>query len=884
MSGRRHLPSGRVTFLFTDIEGSTRLARMLGDGYRPVLTEHRRLMRAVLAETDGAELFTEGDSFFVAFPDASAALYACVAAQHVLAAHDWPSPSARPLVRMGLHTGYAEPVGGEYTSQEVHRAARVAAAAHGGQIICSAATMRAAGDDVPYQLVDLGLHRLRGFDDAERLYQVVAPGLERDFPRPRTSGASPHNLPSAATTFVGRLGEQTELRELMASYRLVTVTGTGGAGKTRLAVEVAADQVEEYPDGVWFVDLAAVNDPCLVAGTIAAPLGLRPEPGRRMTDTLVEHLANRRCLLILDTCDHQLEATAPMVTRLLSGAPHMRILCTSREPFGLPGEVVWRIPPLSTKVPPSGGPSDAVELLLVRAAAARGGRRADAQEMSQLNRIANRLGGLPLALELAAARLRVLSAAQLAERLDDVLGTLDAGHRPSEDRHATLHATVDWSYRTLGPRAGRLLRWMSVFAGPVELPTVEWLLGTDPLDPLAVLVDKSLVQVEPTATGSTYRMLDPIRAWAAKRLADDGEDREARERHLAWCLDAVERAGRGPDGRPVTLSLYPLDPVADELRAALGWAAADGSARAGLRLASAQDQWWRERGLAREARLWLSRLYDRLGVTGEHVPDAELAHIYHVHALYAGADGEVADELRYVRLAVQAATRAGDPGLLARVRSAGAGSLAAMGRVAEAEAECRSIIADARRARVEADALFAIYSLARLLWQRGALAEAADLLAGARPLEASRPEVRGRRTLDMYLGLIALSRRDLVAAHEYLGVALRYRIGYGFGSRALETLDAMAVRCAVGGDHVTAARLSGAVEAASRRLHCRPNTFSAYFSEQLGAVREALGDAAFDTHYADGMGLSFDEATALALAIEHPDMAANSPRFDEVAS
>ncbi|MER7459523.1 adenylate/guanylate cyclase domain-containing protein [Micromonospora sp. NPDC126480] len=920
MSPRIHLPTGWVTFVFTDIEGSTRLAQLLGPDYRPVLREHRRLLRRTLAATEGAELLTEGDSFFLAFGDASAALTACLTAQRALTSHEWPTADAVPRVRMGLHTGWAEPRDGEYASPEVHRAARVAAAAHGGQVLCSAATARHA-DPLPSgaSLLDLGLHRLRGFDDRERLFQLVAPGLERQFPRPRTADAVAHNLPTQITSFVGRQAERAELRRLVEEHRLVTVLGAGGTGKTRLAVELAADLVESYPDGAWFVDIATVTDPGLVAFAIAAVLGLRPEPGRPMVDTLVEYAAGRRMLVLLDTCDAQPAASAEVISRLLAGGVGVRVLATSRESFGLPGEVVWRIPPLSVDPPVDGAESDAVALLLDRTAAARGGRQPDPAESADLRRVVQRLDGLPLAIELAAARLRVLSVGQLAERLDDVLGTLDAGRddpepppaergwtgnqqdtvdlvaaaagasppsaasravqRSAVERHLTMQATVTWSYRTLGPRAARLLRWLAVFAGPVDLATVEWLLGDDPLDPLSVLVDKSMVLAEPHAAGSTYRMLDPIRAYAARRLVEAGEEQAARNRHVAWSAHALERLHLGPDGRPVTLSLYALDPLAGELRAALRWCATGGSPRAGLALAGGLDQWWRERGLAREGRLWLSRLYGRIAETGERIPDAELAAAYHMHSLHAGADGEFAEELRFSQRAEEAARQAGDAGLLARVLAGRAAPLVDMGQFAEAERVCREVIDWAHRQDVVGDALFAVFSLAELLWRRGALDEAAELLGAARPVEAARPAERGRRTVDMLLGLVALARGDLIAAHEHLLVALRSRMAHGFHRRACDTLQAIAVRCAAGGDRLTAARLFGAAQATRATLRSTPGIYGAYWAQRQAEVREALGDAAFDGAYAEGAELGLEDAAALALGVEHPDLAADSTRF-----
>ncbi|WP_430498241.1 ATP-binding protein [Micromonospora trifolii] len=920
MSPRIQLPSGWVTFVFTDIEGSTRLAQLLGPDYRPVLAEHRRLLRRTLASTGGAELLTEGDSFFLAFEEATAAMTACLTAQRALSSHDWPTTEAAPRVRMGLHTGYAEPRDGEYASPEVHRAARVAAAAHGGQVLCTASTARRAEPMPPgATLLDLGLHRLRGFDDRERLFQLVAPGLERQFPRPRTADAVAHNLPTQVTSFVGRQTERIELGLLVRQHRLVTVLGAGGAGKTRLAVELASGVVEAYPDGVWFVDIASVTDPGLVAFAIAAVLGLRPEPGRPMLDTLVEYAAGRRMLVVLDTCDTQPAACAEVIARLLSGGSGVRVLATSRELFSLPGEVVWRIPPLSVDPRADGAESDAVALLLDRTAAARGGRQPDPAESADLRRVVQRLDGLPLAIELAAARLRVLSVGQLAERLDDVLGTLDAGRedpdpppvergwsgnqqdtvdlvaaaagaspptpasravqRSATERHLTMQATVTWSYRTLGPRAARLLRWLAVFAGPVDLATVEWLLGDDPLDPLSVLVDKSMVLAEPRAAGSTYRMLDPIRAYAARRLVEAGEEQAARDRHVAWSAHALDRAHLGQDGRPVTLSLYALDPLAGELRAALRWCATGGSARAGLGLAGGLDQWWLERGLAREGRLWLFRLYGRIAETGERIPEAELAAAYHMHSLHASADGEFAEELRYSQRAEAAARQAGDAGLLARVLAGRAAPLVDMGQFVEAERVCREVIDWAHGQDVVGEALFAVFSLAELLWRRGALEEAAELLGAVRPVEAARPVERGRRSVDMLLGMVALARGDVIAAHEHLLVALRSRMGHGYHGRACDTLNAVAVRCAIGGERLTAARLFGAAQATRASMRATPGIFGGYWAEQQAELRAVLGDAAFDDAYGEGAELGLDEAAALALDVEHPDLAADSTRF-----
>jgi len=881
------LPSGLVTFLFTDIEGSTRLAQLLGTQYRPVLAEHRRILRRALGAADGVALFTEGDSVFAAFPDAAGALRACVEAQQAFAEHRWPLPQARPRVRMGLHSGYAEPQAGEYATPEVHRAARVAAAAHGGQVLCSGATARLAADlPAGTSLLDLGLYQLRGFDGRERLFQVVVDGLDREFPRPRTLAAAPHNLPAPAATFVGRTRERDELRGVLAAHRLITVVGPGGAGKTRLALELAGEVVPNFGDGVWFVDLAAVTDPYLAAVAVAEVLGVRPEPGRPILDTIAEYAGTRSLLLLLDTCDAHLGAVAQIVGRLLSSGPGVRVLATSREPLGAPGELIWRIPPLSLGEPSAGGMSDAVALLLERAAAARGGRAAGPDELIHLRRVAQRLDGLPLALELAAARLRLFSAGQLADRLDDLLGTLDAGEPAfsgigtaavGRHRHSTLRATVDWSYRTLPPDAAALIRQLSVFAGSFDLATVEWVAGDTALNPLAVLVDKSLVTAEPAESGAdlTYRLLDPIRAFAARALVAAGEEAAARDLHLAWALHALELAQTDAEGRPVTLSTYPLDQLAAEVRSALNWSVSTGRVRDGLRLAVQLDEWWRERGLAREGRLWLYRLFGRLGTgpSAEEVPTNELAVAYHVYARHAGADGEYGEQLRLLVQAEDAAWRSGHASLIARVSACRGEALVALGREEEAERACRDVIEWARARHVAAEALPATFCLAQLLWRRGSLAEAASELGQARAAAATHPTERGRRSIDMLLGLVALSRGDLIAAHDHLVVALRFRMTHGYHWAACEALTAMAVRCALGGEMTQAATLFGAAAAARTRLRSNAGAVGPMGRRHESAVRHTMGDAAFDAAYGEGAGMPLAEATAYALAVDHPDLA-----------
>ena len=875
MSGRIELPSGLVTFMFTDIEGSTRLARMLGEAYRTVLGAHRAVLRAVFTDFDGVELLTEGDSFFVAFASADAAVAACVEAQRRLAAYDWPRPDAVPRVRMGLHTGRAIPIGQEYASAEVHRAARVSAAAHGGQVLCSEATAlavtathaavaggrtgaAAAATLATVNLLDLGAFRLRGFDDDERLFQVMAPGLDRDFPLPRTAQAPRHNLPAEPSAFVGRRAELTELAELISHHRLVTVVGPGGSGKTRLTHAVGERLLAAYPGGVWTIDAATASQGLPVA--LAAALGLRPEPGRPMIDTVVEECAERRMLVLLQTCDAAPALTATLAHRLLSRCRRLDVVATGRSPLALAGETVWRLPPLA--------PADAFALLRDRAAAAQGGRPGDGDP--QLARLAARLEGSPLAIQLAAARLRLLPAEQLARRLDDPLGALD-NDAAGEGRHASLANNLAWSYRTLGSRAAGLLRRLAVFAGPVELATVEWC-DPEALGALSELVDKSLIEVAP---GPRYRMSDQVRAYALRQLAATGEEPAVRDLHLTWSLHTLGRIALDTDDQVRTVSLTALCPFVPEWQAALRWAAASGDVPAGLRLATALEPWWREHNEAREGRELLAALYRHLPAAAP--PAAEdLAGAFLVHA---GLTGDRAERDRFLVRAEVQAQRSGDPSLLVRVRSA---RLIQFGDdPAAAERDCRDVIAAAERSGVPNAAFPAVLTLAELLWRRDALNEAADVLGAARHLEAARPEDRGRRTVDWLLGMVALRRGDLVAAHDHLVVALRSRLRHGFRGAAADAVAAIAVRCALGGDPATAAVLFGGAEAA--RGARRTESFGAFWSEHQTSLRAALGDVAFDRAYADGARQGFDRIVAMALAVEHPDLEDGAARFAQMA-
>ncbi len=413
------------------------------------------------------------------------------------------------------------------------------------------------------------------------------------------------------------------------------------------------------------------------------------------------------------------------------------------------------------------------------------------------------------------------------------------------------------------------MRRLAVFAGPVDLPTVDWC-GEGALSALSELAEKSLIEVVP---GPRYRMSDHVRSYALRRLAEAGDEPAVRDRHLAWSLDTLTEIAVDTDGQRRTVSLTDLGPYVAEWQVALRWASTGGDVRAGLRLAGALNPWWREHGGAGEGRSLLTRLYERADGTAE---PAELAQAYLIHADLAD---DPTERDAFLLRAEGAARRAGDPALLVRALGSRRIRLDEHGEEAT-ESSCRSVIAEAEQAGVATESLPAVLALAELFWRRGALTEAAELLGAARQLEAGRPEDRGRRAVDWLLGMVALRRGDLVAAHDHLVVALRSRLRHGFRGAAADAVAAIAARCALGGDAVNATVLFGGAEAA--RGARRNESFGAFWSEQQVALRLALGDAAFDAAYADGATLGFDRVVAMALAVEHPDLEDGAARFAQI--
>ena len=622
------LPTGTVTFLFTDIEGSTPLWEREPDQMRVALARHDVILRRAIESRGGHVYKVIGDAFQAAFDVSGQAILAALATQRVLAAEVWPTST--PLrVRMGLHAGHAVAQGSDYTTTHtLNRVARIMSAGHGGQILLSDAVAELIRDDLPVGVIlrDMGKHHMKGLTQLEHLFQVVAPDLSADFPPLNTLDVASNNLPAQLTTFIGRETEVAEVKRSLSESRLTTLTGSGGCGKTRLSIQVARELQAEYADGIWLVELAPLADPALVPQTVVTALGLREDSNRPTLEVLTDFLRSKTVLLLLDNCEHVIEACAQLSESLLRACPQLRILASSREALGISGEVPYRVPSLAVPDPahlPSLGTlasMDAIRLFVERAATARPGLVLTAQSAPVVVQICKRLDGIPLAIELAASRVKVLSVEQIAARLDDRFRLLTGGSRTALPRHQTLQALIDWSYDLLSEVERVLLRRLSVFAGGWTLEATEAVCAgndieaDDVLDLLAHLVDKSLALVEERNGEARYRMLDTIRQYARQKVLESGEAARVRARHLDFFLKLAEAAESELRGVEQLMWLNRLEAEHDNLRAALDWTQGGGETGSGLRLAGALFWFWLLRGYANEGRTWLEGM---LSLPGE---------------------------------------------------------------------------------------------------------------------------------------------------------------------------------------------------------------------------------------------------------------------------
>jgi predicted ATPase len=809
---RTELPTGTVTFLFTDIEGSTRLLDELGEeSYAEALADHRRLLRTAFSSGRGVEVDTQGDAFLYAFGDPAEAIGAAARGQQSL--------DGGPVkVRMGVHTGEALLTDEGYAGRELHRAARVASSGHGGQVVVSAAT-RALVDA---ELTELGEHRLKDFDEPVALFQLGS----RQFPPLKT--ISNTNLPRPASSFVGRHRERDELLALLRDgSRLVTLSGPGGSGKTRLAIEVAAELVPGFKAGVFWVGLAALRDPSLVMQTISQALGA--------TRGLDDHIADRELLLLLDNFEQVVEA-APELSRVLESCPNLKVLVTSRELLRIGGEVDYAVPPLAR--------AEAVELFCERS-------HLDSDET--IEELCKRLDELPLALELAAARTRVLTPGQILDRLGDRLDLLTGG-RDADPRQLTLRATIEWSHDLLNEDEKRLFARLAVFAGGCTFEAAEEVVGAE-LDVLQSLVEKSLLR----RTGNRFWMLETIRELAAERFQDLPESSDIRKKHAEWCLALWSTAMEHPSVAPRE-SVVLLDPELENLRSAIGWAF-DRDARLAFRLATSARFFLNFRGLLREGLGYATRALE----SPARVPPAERARLLAGAADLATRTGNYEQAEGWLIEALELYRVGGDDRKVTEM----------LGQLGES-ARCQGHHERARAAFLEAlaqteeqgerdhDTTGVVCGLGLLALQEGDLPTARTWIGRHLKLCRELPEPEGEAIALGSLGVVALLEDDLPQASVLLEQSLRLAGDLGTVEVVACTLLAYAELAAQRGEGTRATRLLAAADALYTEIGVSTEPIE---QQQRVRIAAALGteDETLAVAYEEGRALRIDEAVAYAL-------------------
>ncbi|MDX6324479.1 MAG: hypothetical protein QOK15_833 [Nocardioidaceae bacterium] len=873
-ASRRYLPRGVVTFLFTDIEGSTRLLGRLGDRYGDVLARHHALMRDCFSSHGGHEVDTEGDAFFVAFVSPAAAVAAAVDAQRALQAEPWPD-GEHVRVRMGLHTGEAVVLEDGYVGLEVHRTARICSSGHGGQIVVSARVLDLVGDHLPdgVHARDLGSHWLKDLDEPEHLLQLDVDGLPTHFP-PLSSQTPPTNVPQSVTTLVGRTQEKQELRELILDLgaRLVTVTGPGGAGKTRIAAAVARELLDAFPHGVHFVDLSELRTADLVLPTVAGVLGVSLDGETGAGAMVARHIGDHRLLLVLDNVEQVVDA-ALEVASLLHECPRLHVLATSRILLGLAEEFEYPLPPMSLPQGTSVGQveqSEAVQLFVARARLVRHDFAVTRDNAAAVGEVCRLLDGLPLAIQLAAARVRLFSPRALVDRLGDRLAMLTSSTRDIPERHRTIRAMIDWSYALLDAEERNFFRDFAIFGAGARLDSVPAVLSPydDPIGLVTTLVNHSLlVQREDVDGQPRFRMLQTIRDYAMDLLTEDPEHYSAvAQRHAAHYLARAEQL-MPPGERPQREAIEHVQADYVNVRAALAlWLDdrrqhdPDAAANA-LRLAAVMGHYWYGHGQSMEGSAWLEKALARAPETP--TPSTGLA------LLALGIMSEQRQELE----------RASQ--LMARAR----GVFQQIGdRVGEARSlNGAGIVADsAGRADESLDLLRSAVSIFEEIGDVAGRTDALDSLGTAflhqGDWEGARRIFRENLARDralgngwetactaLNLGLADLLSGDLDEARPRIREAMDAFTKWNDPNGVIETLEAAIGVAVATQQRITAARLTGAVDKTRASLGLRGSPPDrARVQDWAARVREELGPAAFDAAAAEGAAMTYEQAAGYA--------------------
>ncbi len=875
------LPPGTVTVMMTDIEASARLFAQDRLAASQTLRRYGDLVAAVVAGSNGTPLREngEGDSTVALFARATDAVACALELQRAFEREDWPG-DLRMGVRLALHAGEAELEDSDRPHIAVNRCAQIRALAHSGQVLLSGAVHELAGDELPAgaSLRDLGQHRLPDLERSEHLFQLTHRELPHDFPPLRSAEARRHNLPLQLTSFVGRERELDELATLLGRARLVTLTGAGGSGKTRLAIELAARKVEQARDGAWLVDLAPVFDNQLVLKAVARVLGVRERPHSNLLDDILERLRESQLLLVLDNCEHLADSCARLAADLLQACPEIRLLATSREPLGVPGERVFRTGslavPATDDAPDAIARAEAVMLFADRAVAALGSFELDSDTAPVVVHICGRLDGLPLAIELAAARTTSLSLNDLGSHLDDCFALLTGGARTALPRQRTLEATVAWSYDLLGQRQRALFDRLSVFAGGWTLDAAENVCAGGSIkarhvaEDQAALVDKSLVVRDALEGGRTrYRLLETLRQYGRNKLSETSEAAAVRDAHLNWAVGLAEEAERHLDGLEQAVWLDLLERELDNLRAALEWAITSRNVEAGLRLASITNgSMWVWRGHVPEGQRWLQRLLAAASTPAEVAVSARAKGL-----LAAGrVDFQAGQWVRGAELCTQSRElyrEASEPAGEARALLWLAFNRWGIRESQEIGDAFAAAIDAARRAQRPLETGIAL-GFSSMWWALRDVDRAHELVeeAGALIERAESPNWLAHSY--ELRALVAYLRGDIERARDLLSNALPIYLQIGNRGCSTHCMESTATVAAAAGRPDIGAELLAAAERMRELLGVAPPPYERIVRERgVSAVKAALDTETAARAWERGRQLGFEDAMALARAL-----------------
>jgi predicted ATPase/class 3 adenylate cyclase len=909
--------STTLTFLFTDIEGSTSKWEEQPEQMAQAVGRHDALLRETVQRHRGRVVKTTGDGIYAVFETPADGLAAIIDIQLALL-----NPAATAgvalRVRSGLHTGPVQARDNDYFGSTVNRAARIMNAAHGGQILVSQAIADDLAGALPanVSLKGLGAVRLRGLSASEAVFQVMHPRLYQNFPALRELEATPNNLPQQLTSFIGRESERQEIEEMLHGTRLLTLLGMGGLGKTRLALAIGTSVMDAYPDGVWFVDLQMIRDDALVASEAARVLGVREEPGRPLVQTLTAHVRTRKLMLILDNCEQVVDTCAELANAILRGAPDVRVVTTSRIALRVPGEqtyVVQPLPvPMRTESLDALRKSTAVQLFVERAKLHKPSFALNEREAPAVAELVFRLEGIPLALELAAARVRTLTVADINKRLTDRYKILIGGDRTLQARQQTLRALVDWSYDLLEEGEQVLLARLSVFAGGFGHAAVETVCGVDPLtaedvlDVVTSLVEKSLLRVEESDDGVRYRLLETIRDYAREKLIMRDELFKLRTAHCDYYFVMAKAANRGSQGAEQGEWNRRVETELDNIRAAISYALeGGGDPIIGVKLEVALMGFWILRGYSTEG-----RRYVRAALA---LPEVQASDLAHAHALYVGAgladaQGNHGEAKGMLEACLALRRKLGEPVDVAATLStlslvrlhAGDAEGAFTGEQEALElfrrldnpigeaigllhlGQIHAYVGEEKKAIEHLEQCLALaqrikYSevesecevnLGELALDAGDAAAASKRFSRALSVCRDAGNRRGESTALWGLGKIDRMRGDLNAARVRLGGALRAFRAYEMHEELLGCLEDHAALWHALGNDAEAARMHAAVDVSRQRLALRRSPRAeARVRAMIASLRAGMGDTAFDAAWSAGTRWEIGEAAAAALAV-----------------